>query len=284
MTSLPVPVSPSMRTAESVGATVRTSSSVFIRAVLHPTIPSNSCRFKRFSLAKLMLAKLHASGEAIFGLPILHPPRLLYLLLSSSGLTDVLGARGPPPGKPASISDFEDQRSSWTADFIRSVKFVVCDSLHWNIPTVGWNRMTPYDPWRHGSSPALICESHLICQLHVFLCSLASAYINATVATSLKMSCAKVEFVQCQSVSGVGVGKSTRCVGGPTVHRLILGDAGRKSDVRGASTLLWLHELTLTDSGQCSGYRARQNPQNLVPQQVKLAVAQMVKTPTKNQR
>src|SRR3984957_3423964 len=74
MTSLPVPVSPSMRTVESVGATVRTRSSVSIRAVLHPTIPSNSCCFERFSLARVTLPKLCASGKAICGLPILHPP------------------------------------------------------------------------------------------------------------------------------------------------------------------------------------------------------------------
>src|SRR3984957_1708368 len=74
MTSLPVPVSPSMRTVESVGATVRTRSSVSIRPVLHPTIPSNACCLERFSLAKLMLAKVRASGKAIPGLPILHPP------------------------------------------------------------------------------------------------------------------------------------------------------------------------------------------------------------------
>src|ERR1700733_8339421 len=72
MTSLPVPVSPSMRTVESVGATVRTRSSVFIRAALHQTIPSNSCCFERFSVANLMREKHFTFGKAIFGLPILH--------------------------------------------------------------------------------------------------------------------------------------------------------------------------------------------------------------------
>src|SRR5579864_8363385 len=79
MTSLPVPVSPSMRTVESVGATMRTRSSVSIRAVLHPTIPSNACSSERFSLTKLVLAKLCACGKAMLGLPIHILLRVLYL-------------------------------------------------------------------------------------------------------------------------------------------------------------------------------------------------------------
>src|ERR1700722_11911442 len=74
MTSLPVPVSPSMKTVESVGATMRTRSSVSIRALLHPTIPSDACSSERFSLTKLVLAKLCACGKAMLGLPIHHPP------------------------------------------------------------------------------------------------------------------------------------------------------------------------------------------------------------------
>src|SRR5579863_2555575 len=108
MTSLPVPVSPSMRTVESVGATVRTRSSVSIRAVLHPTIPSNACCLERFSLAKLMPTKLCASGKAIPGLPILHPPTLsLHSVLTTSTRLVKLCSflswsmeRTPPCGQP----------------------------------------------------------------------------------------------------------------------------------------------------------------------------------------
>src|SRR5580704_12310329 len=115
MTSLPVPVSPSMRTVESVGATVRTRSSVSIRAVLHPTIPSNVCCLERFSLAKLMPTKLCASGKAIPGLPILHPPTpsLHSVLTTSTRLVKLCSflswsmERTPQSGQPQMEASFD---------------------------------------------------------------------------------------------------------------------------------------------------------------------------------
>src|ERR1700728_4546093 len=48
ISSLPVPVSPKIRTVESVGATSRTSSSTVFNTALSPTIPSNAVEYDGF--------------------------------------------------------------------------------------------------------------------------------------------------------------------------------------------------------------------------------------------
>src|ERR1700722_3801222 len=121
MTSLPVPVSPSMRTVESVGATMRTRSSVSIRAVLHPTIPSNARSPERFSLTKLVVAKLCACGKAMLGLPIPHPPtRSLHSPLTTSTRLVKLCSflswsmeRTPPSGQPQMEPLYPLHREAW---------------------------------------------------------------------------------------------------------------------------------------------------------------------------
>src|SRR5258708_18746379 len=97
MSSFPVPVSPSMRAVESVGATVRTRSSTSRSDPLAPTMPSKLSfvnadpTFVRKSLSKLSKAGLVVTKRGKGGASVLsRAPRQITLL-------DVYRASAAPP-------------------------------------------------------------------------------------------------------------------------------------------------------------------------------------------